>query len=178
MKSRYLSSLAAVLFTLLARPVCAAGVAIAWNASDDSDLAGYVVKYGPAPHDYRTTVDVGRATTFSASDMVVGQTYYFTVQAYAADGTLSAPAAELPAVISEARGRATAHLVAPQAGQRDVTSAQVFRWEAVPQAQAYCSRLAPPGAATTSSTAARSTAPGGRRRRCRPTRSFTRGSRP
>jgi hypothetical protein len=117
--------------------VFAAGVVIAWDPSDDSEVAGYIVKYGTQPRDYRTQVDVGRSTTFKADGLVAGQTYYFTVQAYSADGKQSAPATELPAVVV-GRGQArAAQLTAPQDGQTGVTSAQAFTWEAQPQAQGY-----------------------------------------
>ena len=71
---------AALAFALLAQPVFAASVTIAWNAAEES-VAGYIVKYGTKPGEYAAQVNVGRATTFKAEDLVVGQTYYVTVQA-------------------------------------------------------------------------------------------------
>jgi hypothetical protein len=137
MKSRFLSILFAVMtLALFARPVFAAGVVIAWDPSDDSEVAGYIVKYGTQPRDYSTQVDVGRSTTFKADGLVEGQTYYFTVQAYSSTGKQSAPATELPAVVA-GRGQGPARLTAPEDGQTGVTSAQTFMWEARPQAQAY-----------------------------------------
>jgi hypothetical protein len=138
MKTRFFSMLFAVMsLALMARPAFAAGVVIAWDPSDDSEVAGYIVKYGTQPRDYRTQVDVGRSTTFKADGLVAGQTYYFTVQAYSADGKQSAPATELPAVVVGAGQHRAARLTAPQAGQTGVTSAQPFTWEAMPQAEAY-----------------------------------------
>src|SRR5262245_8596027 len=125
MKSRFLSTLFAVMsLALFVRPVFAAGVVIAWDASDDSEVAGYIVKYGTEPRDYRTQVNVGRSTTFKAEDLVPGQTYYFTVQAYSADGKQSAPATELPAVVVGKGQNRAARLTAPQDGQTGVSAAQ------------------------------------------------------
>src|SRR6478736_2323199 len=95
-----LTAAAALLLTIAAQPVFAAAVTIAWNPAADADVAGYIVRYGTRPGEYAAQVNVGQATTFKAEDLVVGQTYYFTVQAYAADGSTSAPASELPAVDS------------------------------------------------------------------------------
>jgi hypothetical protein len=138
MNSRFFSRLFVVLAVLLlARPVFAAGVVIAWDPSDDSEVAGYIVKYGTAPRDYRTQVNAGRTTTFKADDLVPGPTYYFTVHAYSADGTQSAPATELPAVMVGKGQHRAARLTAPQDGQTGVSAAQTFTWEAMPDAQGY-----------------------------------------
>ena len=136
MKVRSLITAAVLMFACLAQPAFAASVTIAWNAAEEN-VAGYIVKYGTRPGEYAAQVNVGRSTTFKAEDLVVGQTYYFTVQAYAADGSTGAPATELPAVVIGASRGVASRLLSPQAGAEDVTSAQVFSWEQVAKAEAY-----------------------------------------
>ncbi|MEO7276008.1 MAG: fibronectin type III domain-containing protein [Vicinamibacterales bacterium] len=137
MNVRNLSTAAvALVFALLAPPVFAASLTIAWNPAEES-VAGYIVKYGTRPGEYAAQVNVGKATTFKAEDLVVGQTYYFTVQAYAADGSTGAPATELPAVVIGASRGVASRLLSPQRGAEDVTSAQIFSWEQVAKAEAY-----------------------------------------
>src|SRR3982751_4789337 len=137
MKVRNLLTVAAALaFAFIAQPVFAASVTIAWNAAEES-VAGYIVRYGTRPGEYPAQVNVGKATTFKAEDLVVGQTYYFTVQAYAADGSTSAPASELPAVVIGAARGVASRLLSPLSGAMNVTSAQIFSWEQVANADAY-----------------------------------------
>ena len=132
-----LTAAAALLLTIAAQPVFAAAVTIAWNPAADADVAGYIVRYGTRPGEYAAQVNVGKATTFKAEDLVVGQTYYFTVQAYAADGSTSAPASELPAVVIGASRGVASRLLTPDRDATNVTSAQVFAWEQVANADAY-----------------------------------------
>jgi len=126
-----------LLLTVVAQPVFAAAVTIAWNPADEADVAGYIVKYGTKPGEYAAQVNVGKVTSFKAEDLVVGQTYYFTVQAYAADGSTSAPASELPAVVIGASRGVASRLLSPRRGAKNVTSAQIFSWEQVANADAY-----------------------------------------
>ena len=132
-----LTAAVALLFTAVAQPVFAAAVTIAWNPADDTDVAGYIVKYGTRPGEYAAQVNVGKVTTFKAEDLVVGQAYYFTVQAYAADGSTSAPASELPAIVIGASRGVASRLLSPRRGATNVTSAQIFSWEQVANADAY-----------------------------------------
>ena len=93
-----LTAAAALLLTIAAQPVFAAAVTIAWNPATDADVAGYIVRYGTRPGEYRRAGECRQGHDLQGRGLVVGQTYYFTVQAYAADGSTSAPASELPAV--------------------------------------------------------------------------------
>jgi hypothetical protein len=143
MKSRRLSVIiSTALFALMSHSVFAAGVTIAWNPNDETDVAGYVVKYGDQPRDYHYKVDVGMATTFQADGLAVGKTYYFTVQAYATDGSFSAPAAEMPAVVvgSQQNSAGTAQFTAVPDGTGRLMS-PVLQWTTVAGAQAYYLRV-------------------------------------
>ena len=72
--------LAALLFT----PVTAAAaqISLAWNASPDVNVTGYVVYYGTAAGSYSASIDVGNQTTAVVTGLTTGVTYYFVVRAY------------------------------------------------------------------------------------------------
>lgn len=141
--------LTAVAFAVVCPVVSAESVTIAWRASADADVAGYIVQYGEQPQVYGQRVDAGRLTTLKLQNFEVGTTYYFAVQAYTSDGTVGPLSAEIMATVRAGAGAprgatddaagefAGARLLAPIAGQRGVTSAQVFEWNAVPEAEGY-----------------------------------------
>jgi len=83
-------------FTQLASAV---GVSISWNDNAESDLAGYKVYYGTAPHTYRNTLDVGPFTSAVIDGLSSGTTYYFAVTAYDTSGNESADSQEIQATI-------------------------------------------------------------------------------
>jgi hypothetical protein len=143
MKSRRLCVvLSAALFALMSRSAFAAGVTIAWNPNDETDIAGYIVKYGEQPHAYHVQVDVGLATTFKVNGLVDGKTYYFTVQAYSTDGSYGAPATELPTVMvaSPKPPLVTAQFtVVPDADGR--LTSPLLQWTTLAGAQAYYLRI-------------------------------------
>jgi hypothetical protein len=130
---------------LVARSAAAAGVTLAWDPNRETDIAGYVVKYGEQPRDYKVTVDAGNATTLKVDGLVDGKNYYFTILAYAADGSSSVLASELPVLVGGLTPAAPptapkspqAGIIAPLDRAENVTSAQIFRWERVAQAEAY-----------------------------------------
>jgi hypothetical protein len=67
-------------------PAARKSVTLAWAApaeNDDgsalTDLRGYRVKYGTAPGDHETSVDVGNVTRHTIQDLDPDKTYYFIV---------------------------------------------------------------------------------------------------
>ncbi len=68
------------LFTLSAAH--AAQVTLAWEANTEPSLAGYKIYYGTASRDYDWSIDVGKATTYTVSNLTDGVTYYFAAKAY------------------------------------------------------------------------------------------------
>jgi fibronectin type III domain protein len=141
------TSLSILALALIARPALAQSVTLAWEPSADADLAGYIVQYGERPTVYSRKVDAGRRATVKLDGLEPGTVYYFAVQAYAVDGAIGRLSKEIKVTVraaavtgegskSVAPFRA-ARLQAPVAGQRRITSAQVFEWEAVPEAEAY-----------------------------------------
>jgi hypothetical protein len=75
-------------------PAFARTVKIAWNANTESDLAGYIVRYGTSSRSYTAAVDVGKRTNF-ALNLDEFTTYYVAVEAYNAAGTRSTLSSEV-----------------------------------------------------------------------------------
>ena len=72
-------ALVAALSALMSSSAFAAGVTLAWDPSDESDVAGYIVKYGDESKAYRYQVDAGMATSVKLDGLTAGRTYYFAV---------------------------------------------------------------------------------------------------
>jgi Fibronectin type III domain len=83
----------------LLRTAHAATVMLDWESNRESDLAGYVVLYGPESGRLSNSVDIGNHTSYQVTNLEVGRTYYFAVQAYNTAGAVSAPSAEVSATI-------------------------------------------------------------------------------
>ena len=75
--------------------VHAAALAVAWDPSPDSTVAGYVVSYGTASRTYTATVTAGSATSVTLSSLADGTLYYIVVQAYNSQGTRGEASAEV-----------------------------------------------------------------------------------
>jgi hypothetical protein len=78
-------------------------ITLAWTASPDPTVAGYVVYYGILPGVYTSSVDVGNATSHALQGLTNGVTYYFVTRAYNAAGVLSAASNQvsgLPKVVT------------------------------------------------------------------------------
>ena len=135
-------SLATALVALTAHSAAAAGLTLAWDPNAETDIAGYVVKYGEQPHDYHVAVDVGLATTLKLDGLTAGTKYYFTVVAYGTDGSSSVVATELPALVSGAPQPVTGgaqFAVALDADGRLATP--LLQWSTVAGAEAYLLRV-------------------------------------
>lgn len=76
-------------------PALAANADLSWSANTETDLAGYKVYYGTSSRSYGAPVDVGNRTTFTATGLSEGQTYYFAVTAYNAAGSESGLSTEV-----------------------------------------------------------------------------------
>jgi hypothetical protein len=70
-------------------------VALAWNSSTDSTIAGYNIYYGGASHTYTNKISVGKVTSVTISGLVQGNTYYFAATTYTASGVESPFSSEL-----------------------------------------------------------------------------------
>jgi hypothetical protein len=81
-------------------PARAADVQLAWDANDESDLAGYVVLVGTASRVYTQSVEVGpTATTSTISGLSAGVRYYFAVRAFNTAGLQSGLSNEVTVLI-------------------------------------------------------------------------------
>jgi FG-GAP-like repeat/Fibronectin type III domain len=89
--------LSLALLGLLLMPLSASAqtVNLAWDASTDSSVTGYVVKWGTRAGNYTSSIDVGNRTTWSVSPLTPDQKYYFVVTSYSASGLASVPSNEV-----------------------------------------------------------------------------------
>lgn len=56
---------------------------LAWDPPDIStDVTGYLIHHGTASGTYSQDIDVGNTTSYTVSNLIDGQTYYFAVTAY------------------------------------------------------------------------------------------------
>ena len=95
---RKLRSLLAVLCLLAVSSVgtrAQNSVNLAWDPNSESDLAGYIVRYGVASGHYTNSTTVGKTTTAVISGLVSGVTYYFVVVAYNTSNLQSDPSNEV-----------------------------------------------------------------------------------
>jgi len=58
----------------------AASVTLAWDEVADAD--GYILLWGPAPRDYRESIQLGKETSHTVTGLTEGQTYYFAIMAF------------------------------------------------------------------------------------------------
>ena len=63
-----------------------AQISLAWDASSDPNVGGYVLHYGTQSGAYTQQVDVGNQTTAILSDLATGLSYFFAVSAYDQNG--------------------------------------------------------------------------------------------
>ena len=74
---------------------------LAWDPPDIStDVTGYMIHYGTASGTYSQGIDVGNTTSYTVSNLMAGQTYYFAVTAYDAVGYQSIYSNEVSIMIS------------------------------------------------------------------------------
>jgi len=69
-------------------------VSLAWNASTDPAIAGYLLHYGIKSHSYTGEINVGTNTVVTLSGLTDGQTYYFAVGCYDSSGVEGTPSSE------------------------------------------------------------------------------------
>jgi PKD repeat protein len=74
--------LAGVALFLCSSNLFAANANLTWDASTSTNVGGYKVSYGQISGSYSSTIDVGNATTYSATGLQEGTKYYFAVKAY------------------------------------------------------------------------------------------------
>ena len=83
------------ILVLFANPGYTAQVTLAWDPNTEQDMAGYKVYYGTASRVYNWFFDAGNVTTYTATDLPDGTTYYFAATAYDTSGIESTYSAEV-----------------------------------------------------------------------------------
>lgn len=68
---------------------------LTWSPVTSANLAGYKVYMGTASGRYGTPLDVGNVTSYAASNLALGNTYYFAVTSYNTSGGESLPSSEV-----------------------------------------------------------------------------------
>jgi hypothetical protein len=99
---RWFAATLVLAFALLgpARAEAATSVTLAWDASSDTTVTGYLLYYGPRSGSYTGQVDVGKATQFTLLGIPAG-TYYFVLKAYNASGMLSGASNEVSTAVTD-----------------------------------------------------------------------------
>jgi len=77
---------ACLLLAALTTTAPAANVTLAWNASPNTNVAGYIVYYGEASQSYTSSVNVGANLSEVFSTLTPGVAYYFAALAYNTNG--------------------------------------------------------------------------------------------
>jgi fibronectin type III domain protein len=75
------------LIGLLAAPLHAASVTLAWDANAPGTVSGYRILYGTMSGQEATVVDVGNVTQATIAGLTSGQRYFFVAVAYNTVGT-------------------------------------------------------------------------------------------
>ncbi len=70
-----------IIFLLFCHLASATSVLLTWSANTEPDLSGYRVHWGTTSRRYTHTIEVGKATEWTITDLVVGTRYFFSVTA-------------------------------------------------------------------------------------------------
>jgi len=98
-----------------------------WAANSESDLAGYKIYQGTTSGSYGLSVAVGKVTTYTASNLQDGLTYYFAITAYDTSGNESPPSFEVSKTPADTLPPETTN---PVPGSTLVGSTETFSWTA------------------------------------------------
>ena len=74
----------------------AASVSLAWDQSQDTDVAGYRVYYGTSSRNYTSMISAGDDNACTITNLEPGRTYYIAATAYDFSGNESAFSQEIP----------------------------------------------------------------------------------
>ena len=94
-KAAVISLSIAILAALPWRVGAVQTVALEWTPSSSPEVAGYIVHYGQASGNLTGQVWTGTSTSVQITGLEEGQTYFFTVTDYDAEGIESAPSNEV-----------------------------------------------------------------------------------
>jgi hypothetical protein len=77
----------------------AGSVTIAWDPNTESDVTSYTVFWGTQSGVYTSNASAGDVTSYTVTNLVAGQTYYFAVEAVSSDGLTSPMSQEVSTTI-------------------------------------------------------------------------------
>ncbi len=83
-----LVALTLILFLCISN-VYSAQATLSWNPNGEGDLAGYKVYYGNSSGSYSSNIDAGSQTSYTISNLVEGEIYFFAATAYDFSGNES-----------------------------------------------------------------------------------------
>ncbi|MEO5821029.1 MAG: DUF5719 family protein [Vicinamibacteraceae bacterium] len=115
-RRQLLRALSFASLTVLACSGTLSAQTLMWNANTESNLAGYIVQYGPQSGSPSTTVDVGNVTSRTMTGLTPGTTYYFRVVAYNSTGQQSIPSAQVSYLVPATPAGPTVTSVSPTSG--------------------------------------------------------------
>jgi hypothetical protein len=98
-------------------------IQLAWDPSNDPQVAGYNLSYGTSSHNYTQTINAGSSTSASVS-LGPDATYYFVVTAYNSAGLQSVPSNEVSLIVGP-NIPPTVTLTSPQANASFGPSASI-----------------------------------------------------
>ena len=87
-----------------------------WDPNSETNLAGYIVQYGPQSGSPSTSIDVGNVTSRQFTGLTPGTTYYFRVVAYNTSGLQSPPSSQVSYTVPSAPVAPTLTSVSPTSG--------------------------------------------------------------
>ncbi len=73
-----------------------------WSPSSDTNVVGYLIRYGFSSESCTNLLDAGAATNVTVFGLEAGSTYYFSVTAYDSSGMESEPSNEIGYIVPEA----------------------------------------------------------------------------
>ena len=85
-------------------PPAIASLTLAWDASLDDSVVGYIVEWGDTSGQYDDSTNVGNVTQFKIAGLVEGESYYVVVRAYTAAGVRSTHSDEASGVAVTSTG--------------------------------------------------------------------------
>ena len=93
--STFCAVIASVLLVALSPCLAVQNCTLPWDASSDSTIAGYRLRYGTTSGNPSQSIDVGKTTNRTVSNLTDATRYYFTVVAYNSAGLESQPSNEV-----------------------------------------------------------------------------------
>ncbi len=112
------------LLLLLGVPMAAQAdsASLTWNPNTEPDLAGYKLYMGTSPGSYSQIFDVGHMTSYTVSNLVAGNTYYFALTAYDIYANESGFSPEISTTISQTFGSAAEDTTSSSSGDQSTTA--------------------------------------------------------